>query len=97
MTFEDAAELAWHLQQSGLHADALRAFETERIPRVGIIVQQAEVHGLAPPCSAGTCCRLRAVLWRLPACHATPSADVGTCTLLSRGHRHRGACGCGGL
>ncbi len=50
MTFEDAAELAWHLQQGGLGAKALRAFEKERIPRVGIIVQKAEVPTLALPC-----------------------------------------------
>ncbi len=43
MTFEDAAELGWHVQQLGLTPEALRAFELERIPRVGVIVQKAEV------------------------------------------------------
>lgn len=43
MTFEDAAELGWHVQQMGLTPEALRAFELERIPRVGVIVQKAEV------------------------------------------------------
>lgn len=31
---EDAAVLGWHVQQQGLTAEALRAFEAERIPRV---------------------------------------------------------------
>lgn len=31
---EDAAVLGWHVQQAGLTAAALRAFEAERIPRV---------------------------------------------------------------
>ncbi len=43
MTFEDAAELGWHVQQLGLTPEALRAYELERIPRVGVIVQKAEV------------------------------------------------------
>jgi 2-polyprenyl-6-methoxyphenol hydroxylase-like FAD-dependent oxidoreductase len=43
MTMEDAAELAWHVQQHGLTAEALRSFELERIPRVGVIVKKAQV------------------------------------------------------
>jgi 2-polyprenyl-6-methoxyphenol hydroxylase-like FAD-dependent oxidoreductase len=31
---EDAAVLAWHVQQQGLTEAALRAYEKERIPRV---------------------------------------------------------------
>jgi 2-polyprenyl-6-methoxyphenol hydroxylase-like FAD-dependent oxidoreductase len=34
LSLEDAAVLAWHVQQQGLTADALRAYEAERIPRV---------------------------------------------------------------
>ena len=43
MTMEDAAELGWFVQQLGLLPEALRAFELERIPRVGVIVQKAQV------------------------------------------------------
>ena len=45
MTMEDAAELAWHVQQQGLTPEALRSFELERIPRVGVIVKKAQVMG----------------------------------------------------
>lgn len=62
MTFEDAAELAWHLQQSGLSAGTLRAFEQERIPRVGVIVQKAEVPDPA------LLCHIEFVCHPLPAC-----------------------------
>jgi 2-polyprenyl-6-methoxyphenol hydroxylase-like FAD-dependent oxidoreductase len=34
LSLEDAAVLAWHVQQQGLTAEALRAYEAERIPRV---------------------------------------------------------------
>lgn len=34
LALEDAAVLAWHVQQQGLTEAALRAFERERIPRV---------------------------------------------------------------
>ncbi|EIE25083.1 FAD/NAD(P)-binding domain-containing protein [Coccomyxa subellipsoidea C-169] len=47
MTMEDAAELAWHVQQSGLTPEALRSFELERIPRVGVIVKKAQQQGEA--------------------------------------------------
>lgn len=47
MTMEDAAELGWFVQQMGLTAEALRAFELERIPRVGVIMQKAQVGRLA--------------------------------------------------
>lgn len=43
MTMEDVAELAWHVQQYGLTAEALRMFERERIPRVSRIVKKAQV------------------------------------------------------
>lgn len=40
---EDGAVLAWHLQQSGLSPESLRAFEKERIPRLAKMVGQDEV------------------------------------------------------
>ena len=43
MTMEDAAELAWHVQQYGLTADALERFEAKRIPRVTKILDHAKV------------------------------------------------------
>lgn len=43
MTMEDAAELAWFVQQYGLTPEALRSFEKERIPRVSVIVRKAQV------------------------------------------------------
>jgi 2-polyprenyl-6-methoxyphenol hydroxylase-like FAD-dependent oxidoreductase len=43
MTMEDAAELAWFVQQQGLTTEALRSFEKERIPRVSVIVRKAQV------------------------------------------------------
>ena len=51
MTMEDAAELAWHVQQYGLTADALERFEAKRIPRVTEIVAHAKV-GLHDACTA---------------------------------------------
>ena len=47
MTMEDAAELAWHVQQYGLTADALERFEAKRIPRVTKILDHAKVSHLA--------------------------------------------------
>ncbi|CAL8461953.1 g1484 [Coccomyxa elongata] len=47
MTMEDAAELAWHVQQQGLTPEALRSFELDRIPRVGVIVKKAQQQGEA--------------------------------------------------
>lgn len=44
MTMEDAAELAWHVQQFGLTADALERFEAKRIPRVTKILDHAKVN-----------------------------------------------------
>jgi 2-polyprenyl-6-methoxyphenol hydroxylase-like FAD-dependent oxidoreductase len=45
LSLEDAAVLAYHVQQQGLTAAALRAFEAERIPRVkavfGLTAKQA--------------------------------------------------------
>ena len=43
MTMEDAAELAWHVQQFGLCADALERFEAKRLPRVRTILDHAKV------------------------------------------------------
>ncbi len=43
MTMEDAAELAWHVQQYGFTADALERFEAKRIPRVTKILDHAKV------------------------------------------------------
>lgn len=40
---EDAPELAWFIQQQGLSADTLRAFERDRAPRLAQIVRQEEV------------------------------------------------------
>ena len=42
MAFEDGAVLAAHVQESGLSADTLRAFEKERIPRVATILRQEQ-------------------------------------------------------
>ncbi|WIA35368.1 hypothetical protein OEZ86_003819 [Tetradesmus obliquus] len=45
LSVEDAAVLGWHIQQQGLTAAALRAYEAERIPRVkavfGLTAKQA--------------------------------------------------------
>lgn len=43
MTMEDAAELAWHVQQYGLTASALERFEAKRLPRVKTILDHAKV------------------------------------------------------
>ena len=51
MTMEDAAELAWHVQQYGLTADALERFEAKRIPRVTKILDHAKVKA---PCTTQT-------------------------------------------
>ena len=40
---EDGAVLAWHLQQGGLSAESMRAFEKERIPRVQSMAEQEYV------------------------------------------------------
>ena len=44
MTMEDAAELAWHVQQYGLTEDALERFEAKRLPRVKTILDHAKVN-----------------------------------------------------
>jgi 2-polyprenyl-6-methoxyphenol hydroxylase-like FAD-dependent oxidoreductase len=44
MTMEDAAELAWHVQQYGLTVDALERFEAKRLPRVKTILDHAKVN-----------------------------------------------------
>jgi hypothetical protein len=41
---EDAAVLGWHVQQQGLTAAALRAFEAERIPRVKEVFGLTDKH-----------------------------------------------------
>lgn len=41
---EDAAVLGWHVQQAGLTAAALRAFEAERIPRVKEVFGMGDRH-----------------------------------------------------
>lgn len=41
---EDAAVLGWHVQQGGLTAEALRAFEAERIPRVKEVFGMGDRH-----------------------------------------------------
>ena len=43
MTMEDAAELAWHVQQYGLTSSALERFEAKRLPRVKTILDHAKV------------------------------------------------------
>ena len=43
MTMEDAAELAWHVQQYGLTTSALERFEAKRLPRVKTILDHAKV------------------------------------------------------
>ena len=47
MALEDGAELAWHVQTSGLNADSFRAFEKDRAPRVAQIVLQEEVPSIS--------------------------------------------------
>ena len=42
MALEDAAVLAAHVQESGISAATLRAFEKERIPRVATILRQEQ-------------------------------------------------------
>ena len=48
MTLEDAAELAWHVQQYGLETEALEKFETKRLPRVTKIMDHAKVSACCP-------------------------------------------------
>ena len=40
--------LAWHLQQGGLSAESMRAFEKERIPRVQRMGEQEYVRLILP-------------------------------------------------
>lgn len=47
MALEDAAVLAWCVQQHGLTEEALRAFEKERIPRVKEVFGMAARHAAA--------------------------------------------------
>lgn len=44
LSLEDAAVLGWHVQQAGLTAAALRAFEAERIPRVKEVFGMGDRH-----------------------------------------------------
>ena len=55
---EDGAVLAWHLQQGGLSAESMRAFEKERIPRVQSMAEQEYVR-------PASCCStfLAACVW----------------------------------
>ena len=46
---EDGAVLAWHMQQGGLSAASMRAFEKERIPRVQGMAKQEYVSLPQPP------------------------------------------------
>lgn len=73
MTMEDAAELAWHVQQQGLTPDALRSFELERIPRVGVIVKKAQVL----QCSLQTPVMSLCISALLVFCHCLSYARVG--------------------
>ncbi len=56
MTMEDAAELAWHVQQYGFTADALERFEAKRIPRVTKILDHAKVSASCATCITEQLC-----------------------------------------